>query len=75
MKARTRSAVLSDGERPRSIRRIRPGSPTAFTPRVVGFMPVRLRNALTRELNCCSRAFMAGRWGVARKRVNHWGTC
>ena len=38
---------------------LRFGSPTAFMPSVVGPMPVRLRNALTRELNCCSRVSMA----------------
>ena len=58
MKARTRSAVLSDGERPWSIWRIRFGSPTAFMPNVVGLRPVRRRNALTREVNCCSSVSM-----------------
>ena len=38
---RTRSAVLSDGERPRSIWRIRFGSPNTFMPKVVGLRPVR----------------------------------
>ena len=59
MKARTRSAVLSDSERPPSIWRIRLGSPSAFMPNVVGLRPVRPRNTLTRELNCCSSVSMA----------------
>ena len=45
MKARTRSAVLSDSERPPSIWRTRFGSPSALIPNVVGLRPVRRRNA------------------------------
>ena len=59
MKARTRSAVLSDSERPPSIWRIRFGSPSAFMPNVVGLRLVRPRNTLTADLNCCFRVSMA----------------
>ena len=45
MNDRIRSAVLSDGERPRSIRRNRLGSPTACMPSVVGLGPCGLENA------------------------------
>ena len=58
MKARIRSAVLSDGERPRSIWRNRLGSPTACMPSVVGLRPVLPRNAFSRVLNCSSRVCM-----------------
>ena len=58
MNARTRSAVHSDGERPRPIWHIRFGSPSALMPNAVGLKPVRPRNALTRVLNCCSSVFM-----------------
>ena len=58
MKARTRSAVLSDSERPPSIWRIRLGSPTACMPSVVGLRPVLPRNAFSRVLNCSSRVCM-----------------
>ena len=58
MNARTRSAVLSDSERPPSIWRIRFGSPSAFMPNVVGLRPVLPRNAFSRVLNCSSRVCM-----------------
>ena len=53
-----RSAVLSVGERPRWIWRIRFGSPTTRLPNLVGLMPVRGRNALTRSANNCSSVSM-----------------
>ena len=61
MNARIRSAVLSDGERPRPIWRIRFGSPTAFLPNAVGLMPERPRKALIREMNCPSSVSMLER--------------
>ncbi len=54
MNARIRSAVLSDGERPRPICRMKFGSPSAFIPNAVGLKPERSRNALTRDKNCSS---------------------
>ena len=69
MKARTRSAVLSDSERPGSISRIRFGSPTAFMPNVVGLTRARLRNALTRDLNCLSSVIMSERCKTIREQV------
>ena len=61
MHARIRSAVLSVGERPPSIRRSRLGSPNAILPSLVGLSRVRSRNALTRELNCFSSVIMPER--------------
>ena len=70
MKARIRSAVLSDGERPRPIWRITFGSATAILPNAVGLTPERPRNSLTHEMNCFSSVFsMPERWTNADKPV------
>jgi len=50
MNAGIRPAVLSDGERPRPVWRIKFGSPSAFLPNAVGLTHERLRNVLTRDL-------------------------
>ena len=61
MNARTRSAVLSVSERPRSIWPIRFLSPTASRPNVVGPIPVRSRNAAIRDLTYSSSVSMTER--------------
>ena len=73
MKARTRSAVLSDSERPPSIWRTRFGSPSALIPNVVGLRPVRRRNALSREANCCSSVRMARTLKTCSQARQHVG--
>ncbi|MDE2980138.1 MAG: hypothetical protein OXU74_02990 [Gemmatimonadota bacterium] len=61
MNARIRSGVLSDGERPRPVWRIKFGSPSAFLSNAVGLTHERPRNALTREMNCLSSVSMPER--------------
>ena len=47
MNATTRSAVRSDGKRPRATWHLRPGSPSTFLPNVAGLRPDGRRDALT----------------------------
>ena len=67
MNAGTRSsAARRDGERPASIRRARPGLPSAPTPNGVGLRPGHSRNTFSRELNgllqrCHDRRFLLPR--------------
>ncbi len=70
MQASTKSAVLSDGERPASISRIRFGSPMVIAPSFERLMSKRSRKSRTVSSKRSVSVFMGGSCSGKCKGVN-----